>query len=304
MLNKIIKMSRLDENFPNKLKTIKPCVNTLYAIGNTDLLDKKTVAIVGSRNCSEYGIKMAKKITEELIAHKIVVVSGLANGIDTVAHKTCVEHKKENIAVLGSGFNKIYPKENTDLFKEILEENGLILSEYSPEEQVQKKNFPKRNRIISALADAVLIVEGAYRSGTSITAKYAVLQGKKLFYVPNCIGNKNSFECIKLAKEGATIATCGADILNEIGIHAESTYKNKLHTKKNLFYDIVNSVDQKSKKIITLLMEQTCIDSNQISLETNINIADVNQVLTNLELKKIVKVVGYSKYQINEEFCE
>lgn len=304
MLNSVFEVCKNNENFPDKLNIAKPSVNKLYAIGNISLLSKKIVAIVGSRNCSEYGVKMTKKITEELISEEIIIVSGLANGIDSVAHKTCVEHKKSNIAVLGSGFNRIYPKENTKLFNQIIEENGLVISEYNPDEQVQKKNFPRRNRIISALADAVLVVEGAYRSGTSITAKNAVLQGKKLFYVPNCFGNKNSFEGLKLAKEGAMIATCGADILNEIGIPATNTYETNLSNRNEYFSKIMDSMECNTKKVAVCLMEHESLDSNQISIETDISIIDVNRALTELELKGIIKIAGFSKYKVSEEFCE
>lgn len=304
MFNAIKEISRNDKIFPEKLKAIRPTINKLCAIGNVQLLYKKSVAIVGSRNCSDYGIKMAKKITSELIKKDIVIISGLANGIDSVAHNVCVNEKKGNIAVLGSGFNKIYPKENTKLFYQIIEENGLVLSEYPPEEQVQKKNFPKRNRIISALADAVLVVEGSYRSGTSITAKNALLQGRKLFYVPNCFGNKNSFESLKLAKEGAIIATCGADILNEIGISATDTYESDLANRKKLLFQTVDNMGENTKKVTLCLMEYECLDSNQISIKTNIGIVEVNQALTELELKNIIQLVGFGKYKISEEFCE
>ena len=144
-----------DIQFPNSLKNIKPKVQRFFAYGDLNLLKKTSIAVIGSRNCSEYGKKIAKKLTSELVANDIVIVSGMARGIDSVAHETCLEFGGKTIAVLGSGFKNIYPKENTELFYKIIDNGGLVISEFSLEEPVQMKNFPKRNRIISGLSDGL-----------------------------------------------------------------------------------------------------------------------------------------------------
>lgn len=170
-------------------------------MGNISLLNKNSIAIIGSRNSSEYGRNITKKITKELVENNMVIVSGMAKGIDSIAHESCIKHAGKTIAVLGSGFKHIYPKENEKLFYNIIENDGLVLSEFPIDSPVQMKNFPRRNRIISGLALGVLVIEAAYRSGTSITAKFAKAQGKEVFCIPNSIGNKNSYGTIDLIKK-------------------------------------------------------------------------------------------------------
>lgn len=174
------------EAYPKKLK-IGGMPDKLYALGNTDLLYKSSFGIIGTRNESEYGSKICKFFTREIALRDIPVVSGLALGIDTIAHQTSLEYYGETIAVLGGGFKDIYPKENEKLFENIINNKGLVITEYSFNEMHKKENFPKRNRIVSALSDGILVIEAIYRSGTSITVKYAKKQGKKVFAIPRKI---------------------------------------------------------------------------------------------------------------------
>lgn len=290
--------------FPNKLKNVKPSVKKIYAQGNVELLDKKSIAIIGSRNYSDYGKRMTIKITKELVECGYVIISGLANGIDSIAHKICIDNYGETIAILGSGLNKIYPKENIKLAERIVENGGLILTEYSDDEPVQKKNFPRRNRIISGLSDAVLVVEGSYRSGTSITANYAFSQGKKVFYVPNCYENKNSFESIKLAKSGGIAAVDGSDIWGALEGESVDEYDAKMRRKYAINKEIIASLDIDSKRVFNCLIKQGSLDSCQIAERINIDIAKVNQILSMLELNELVENTEISKYRAREEFCE
>lgn len=225
----------------------------------------------------------------------------MATGIDSIAHKTCIENGGKTIAVLGSGFNNIYPKENIKLYDKIIDSGGLVISEFPVYIPIQKKNFPRRNRIISGLSEGVLVVEGAYRSGTSITARNAKIQGKKVFYVPNCIGNKNSYGPIKLAKEGAIMATCGKDILKELGIEYVD---NDEEIKTKRFDYVVAKLDEKTKKIFMCLRDYGSLDCEQISIETNIDIVEVNQILSYMELEELITTTKINKYKVCGEFCE
>ena len=148
----------------------------------------------------------------------MVIVSGMAKGIDSIAHETCIKNSGKTIAVLGSGFKHIYPKENERLFYNIIENDGLVLSEFPVDSPVQMKNFPRRNRIISGLSLGVLVIEAAYRSGTSITAKFAKAQKRKVFCIPNSIGNKNSYGTIELIKNGATLVRSAKDIFKNLDL--------------------------------------------------------------------------------------
>lgn len=181
-----------DRNYPKKLLEIRGHPKRLYVIGEEKLLNQEqTLAIVGSRKCSKKGEKEAKKLAQYLSAQGICIVSGMAIGIDTMAHKGALQERGKTIAVLPSGFNNIYPKENKELYQQILEQGGCIVSEYREHEKVNMQNFSQRNRLIAGLSQGVLVVEAKYRSGSSITAKHAKLQHKPVFCLPREIEDKN-----------------------------------------------------------------------------------------------------------------
>lgn len=213
----IIEIDCEDEIYPERLLRIKNFPAKLYAIGNIELLKSKfTVGIVGSRKCSEYGRKVAYEFARDISKSGICVVSGMAIGIDGQAHNGALDEIGKTIAVLGSGFKNIYPKENEWIFHKILENCGCIISEYAPDVEADTKNFPKRNRIISGLSDSLLVVEAEYRSGSSITAKYAKEQGKAVYAVPNNIYVGVGLGTNMMIQNGA-ILTLGADeIINDI----------------------------------------------------------------------------------------
>lgn len=181
-----------NNNYPEKLKNIYNPPKGLYVKGDIKLLNKPSVAIIGSRNCSKYGEIVAKEFANELARMKITIISGMARGIDTFAHIGSIIGNGKTIAVLGSGLNKIYPKENEKLYYKILEKGGLIVSEYEPNEEPLPEHFPARNRIISGLCDKLIVVEAGKRSGTSITVNFALEQGKEIYAVPGNITSYNS----------------------------------------------------------------------------------------------------------------
>ena len=262
----------------------------------------KSIAIVGSRNSSEYGEKMTQKITKELVENNIVIVSGMATGIDSVGHKTCIERGGKTIAVLGSGFRHIYPKENEKLFFDIIENDGLVMSEFPIDTPVQMKNFPKRNRIISGISLGVLVVEAAYRSGTSITARLAKNQGKKVFCIPNSIGNKNSYGTIDLVQKGAILIRSAKDILKELNIKYNSFDNNDFAIKK--CEKQLKILDENSLKIIECIAHNKNTDAEKICIKTNLDIATVNQILTMLEIDEIIVDTGKNGYDLLEAYYE
>lgn len=165
----IIKIT--DSKYPKRLLDIKNPPKQLYVKGNDELLNNASIAIVGSRKCTSYGIKYAKEFASEISNNNITIISGLALGIDAVAHEFSKDSKGKTIAVVGCGLDKIYPEENKELFKQILENNGCIISEYPPGTEVNTKNFPRRNRIISGISMGVLVIEATCKSGSTITAR-------------------------------------------------------------------------------------------------------------------------------------
>lgn len=204
------------EKYPVFLKKIDNPPEKLYAEGNLELLNSKAISIIGSRACSISGIKSAKQFAKDLASNGITIVSGMALGIDTAAHTGCLEVGGNTIAVLGSGFSKIFPKENIKLYHEIIKNNGLVISEYPPETPKKSNQFLERNRIVSGLSVGVLVIEAAYRSGTSVTASLAKKQGKEIFCIPHELNDKHGIGTNRLIKNGAQLVTCADDILNKI----------------------------------------------------------------------------------------
>ncbi|HCE1197245.1 TPA: DNA-protecting protein DprA, partial [Listeria innocua] len=194
----------LDENYPELLKEIYEAPPLLFYKGNLDLLKKQAIAIVGTRRMSEYGRKACASLAAELSNHGFTIVSGLALGIDAEAHKASLRNSGATIAVLGSGVNKIYPRTNELLAKEVITQ-GLLLSEYLPNEEARRWYFPERNRIISGLALGTVIIEAAERSGSLITADFALEQNRQVFAVPGNIYIDTWRGTNRLIQEGAKL---------------------------------------------------------------------------------------------------
>lgn len=183
-LNQIKKIRIGDKNYPEKLLHIYAPPQELYVLGDEHILNDKSIAIIGCRDCSEYGKKVSYLFAQEFANKNINVISGLARGIDTYAHKGAIVKNGKTIAVLGCGLDIIYPPENRNLYFEIIKKGGAIITEYPLGTKPLKHNFPARNRIISGLSDGVLVVEAKKRSGTLITVEHALDQGKDVYAVP------------------------------------------------------------------------------------------------------------------------
>ena len=269
-----------DENYPKRLLQIQNPPKKLYVEGNEKLLNQDAIAIVGTRNCTKYGEKCASKFARELSKKGICIVSGLARGIDSTAHMNSMEQEGKTIAVLGSGFNHIYPKENQYLYQKIIENGGCIVTEYPPETPVDKAKFPKRNRIISGLAMGVLIIEARYRSGTSITAKYAMSQHKEVFCIPHPLDTPTGYIPNLLIQQGAQLVTSGSDILQ---------YYNE--DEKCQTQEIPEEYQQ-----IYNLIGQLPISANDIAKIQQIDITKVTESLFMLELDGFIKQLPGNVY--------
>lgn len=216
MLKNNIKMINInDAKYPRKLKNIYDPPITLFAKGNLDLLDNTSIAVIGCREASIYGLNIAEKMSYELALKNIVIVSGMAKGIDGMAHIGCLKANGGTIAVLGSGVDYPYPYENISIYKDIISKNGLILSEYIVGTKPNSKNFPKRNRIISALSEGLLVIEAKKKSGTMITVDFALEQGKNIYVLPGNVNSKNSEGTNNLIKQGAKLVSDTNDILED-----------------------------------------------------------------------------------------
>ena len=205
------------DKYPKQLREIYNPPKRIYAIGNIEILNKVGIAIVGSRKATEYGKKVAFRLSKDLSERDIVIISGLAKGIDSHAHIGSLNVQNgKTIAVLGSGIKVIYPKENIELARQILRKGGCIISEYPPDDTPNKSNFPERNRIISGLSKGVVIVEASEKSGALITVDFALEQGREVFAVPGNIYSTTSVGTNKLIQQGAKLVMAVEDILSEI----------------------------------------------------------------------------------------
>lgn len=267
-----------DELYPEKLKNIIKPPEKLYAIGNLELLNKDMLAVVGTRKITDYGKRNAEKLCTEIALRGIPIISGMALGTDTIAHKTALKYGSPTIAVLGTGLNNIFPKENTNLYNEILGSNGLVLSEIELDGKYNSSHFPRRNRIISGLSEGVLVIEAAYRSGTSITVRYAKEQGKRVFAIPGRLDNTYGVGVNKFIKDGAILVTEVNDILEcypqFMNKKRKSVIQKKIKSEYLSIYQILkeknSSIDEISRKI------------------KNKTISEITNILTMMELEDLV----------------
>ena len=269
-----------DENYPEVLRNIDNPPAILYFKG--DFLNKdfdKTLAIVGSRRCSASSVENTKSVIKGLKPAGAIIVSGGAYGIDTAAHTGALEAGLETIVVLGGGIENLYPKENIPMFRKVLENNGVLLSEYYPETQPDVYRFPQRNRIISGLSKGTLVVEANIKSGALITARLCLEQGKELMCMPGLLSNPNTQGTHKLLKEGAGLVTMSEDIINYLGWEAEDESAEPAK---------LSDLSEQEQEILEIISyEPTNIE--KIALKTKININDLMIMLTMLELKGIIK---------------
>lgn len=304
----MINIKKEDLDYPKLLANIKNAPKELYINGSLECTNMPCVTVVGSRNMSEYGKKMTKKIVKQLTLAGICIVSGLAIGIDSVAHETCLENGGKTIAVLGSGLNKIFPTQNIGLSKKIIENGGCLISEHEPDEEAKKIYFPARNRIVSGLSLGTLVIEAAYRSGTSITANFAIEQGRKVFCLPNSIGNKNSKGTINLIKKGAIMVTEGEEILYELGIidkvedYEDLLIKEKINQISIIENEQLKDLDEITKRIYNYIKDNGISNLEVMCNDLKINIQELNMHLTILELKGLIVNNSGNNFSICDDF--
>ncbi len=291
----MIKIEFNNENYPEQLRTIKNPPKQLYLEGNIKLLNTPGIAIIGSRECTKYGEKMARKFAEELSLYNLTIISGMAKGIDSFAHVGSISVTGKTIAVLPSGLNKIYPQENNKLFKSILENGGLVVTEYKENEEADSKKFLERNRIVSGLAIGTLVVEGGYRSGTSVTAKLTKKQGKNIFCIPSSLENKKGITPNELIKEGAFLVTKVEDIVSK---YSELRLK-KIDVEKisNKIMDKNFLVKEELRDVYNCLDTERAIHINDICKKVKLSISEVSYKLMMLELDDKVVLLPGNNYK-------
>jgi DNA processing protein len=270
-----------DDAYPNRLKDIYDPPALLYVRGDLRGEDELAVAIVGSRKTSPYGRWFTEKIGQDLACHGVTIVSGMARGIDSLAHKGALQGGGRTIAVLGCGIDVIYPSENRNLFYQIIE-HGAVLSEFPMGSPPEGGHFPRRNRIISGLSIGVVIVQASAKSGSLITAGYALEQGREVFAVPGNVGAEGSRGTNQLIKEGAKLVESSEDILEEVlpqwRREGETVQKAEAPGR-----DLAGG-----EKVLYGLLGETPLHIDAIIRESQLDAGKVSSLLLNLELKGLI----------------
>lgn len=285
---KINNISPEENIYINFLTSVDKPPKTLYYFGTLPAKRQPTVAIVGSRKPTAYGREVAATFAHDLAKQGIIIVSGLALGIDAVAHKACLDAGGTTIAVLGNGLHKLYPQTNRRLGERIIESGGAIVSELPAGTEPLPFNFLKRNRLVSGLADAVVIIEAASRSGTLNTAMHALNQGKEVFAVPGNITSPLSAGCNALLRQGATPATSAQDIIEAIAPTMQTATQTSLPL----------GATPLETRIITLL-SQGIRDGDQLQQQSGATASEFNSALTMLEIQGHITALGANTWRLS-----
>ena len=237
-------------------------------------------------------MKLTSKFAKDLVYQDITIASGMAVGIDTVSHKTTLEERGKTIAILGNGLENVFPKENIQLFHQIINQGGLVISEYPPNEKANSNRFLERNRIVSGISLGILVVEAAYRSGTSVTAKLAMEQGRKVFALPHEICDLHGVGTNKLIQKGAKIITTVEDIMKEFPFLPYKKPPKKCEKKIEDKWQRKICTNKKYNEIYKFIREKP-ISLGEIYEKSSKNVAEINQILLILEIEGYIKkVVG------------
>ncbi len=285
----IIEIGIDSANYPERLRNIHEPPKKLFVRGVLPPDDAVAVAIVGSRKCTQYGKQVAYDLARELAGMGVTIVSGMALGIDGEAHKGALDAGGITVAVLGTGVDEksIYPHTHQSLATRIIKEGGAVISEFEPGTPALPHHFPQRNRIISALSLGVVIVEASEKSGSLITANFALEQGKDVFAVPGPIYSANSTGTNRLIQQGAKLTLNARDILDELGI--EPIRQTGAQNNEDM---------PEEQRIILALIKEEPISTDELIVKTKLSSSLVLQAITMLELQNKIQRIGANTYGI------
>ncbi len=275
--------------YPEPLRNVYDPPPLIYVRGTLPkvLAQNKAVGIVGTRNASQYALHLSLNVSKELALAGVAVVSGLALGVDSAAHKGAVQTENgQTVAVLGSGVDVIYPRQNQRLAEEILEGHGAVVSEYRIGSGPRATNFPARNRIINGLSKGVLVVEGGLKSGALITAEFALEEGRSVFAIPGRVGDSKAEGTLALLKQGAVMVQSAADLLREFGWR-EAGAKNAVS---------LTSLEEPGRSLVQTIQERGSPLLDDLISATGKTTADLLPTLMLLELQGVVKQLPGGRY--------
>ncbi len=290
-----------DDDYPEQLKEIHDPPLCLYVRGELNCQLQNSIAVVGSRRITSYGREMAEFLVSGLTYSDWVIVSGLAYGIDAVAHQTAINSNGVTIAVLGGGLARLHPQDHISLARSIVEKGGAIVSEFPMQMSPTRQTFPMRNRVISGLCSGVLVVEAGVKSGSLITANFALEQGRLVFAVPGKANAPQSRGCNSLIKEGAVLVENVDDIMNEFEFLPNVLKRDidceKIKKKSGQRIDDLGLSSEELKILKSIELEEKSVDL--ISLETEMSIHKVLTLLLKLEMRKIILQLPGKRYKFS-----
>ncbi len=269
------------ENVPESLLEIPQPAKELYIAGELPPEGTIYLGVVGSRKCTTYGKDVTRNLILGLRGYPIAIVSGLAVGIDLIAHKTALEAGLKAVAFLGNGISKevFYPHSNWEFAKKIVESGGCLISEFPPDKKPELYHFPMRNRLVAGISKAVLIIEAEEKSGTLITARMALDYNREVLAVPGNINSQNSKGTNKLIRQGATPVTCAEDVLEALGFEKEKDEDKQM----KLFEDL----SKEEKMVVDLLREP--IPRDEMIRAMKMPTSNANAILSVMEIKELIK---------------
>jgi DNA processing protein len=285
-MTKINRISPDTHNFLQMITSIALVPKTLYAIGELPSQRRPTIAIVGTRKPTAYGKEVTYRLAYDLAKRGVVIVSGLALGVDGIAHRAALEAGGTTIAVLANGLPRIYPASHRQLAADIVQQGGAIISEYEPEVGARDFQFLERNRIVSGISDGVIITEAAARSGTLNTASHALEQGKEVFVVPGNITSPLSAGCNRLLRQGATPVTCAEDVIEAIA-------PQLLQPQAQLALG-----DNPLQAQIIQLLQQGVRDGDQLQAHAKVDASQFATELTMMEINGIIRGLGANQWTL------
>lgn len=289
---KITPLFITDKNYPQRLLNCYDSPVMLYYKGNADLNQSKIVAIVGTRNNNEYGKAICEKLVEDLAVANILIVSGLAFGIDSIAHRSALKNDLKTVAVLAHGLDRIYPTQNKSLAKEIIEHGGLV-TDFRSKTNPDKQNFPKRNRIVAGISDAIVVVETGIKGGSLITAELGNGYNKDVFAIPGRTNDAKSEGCNYLIKNNkACLITSADDILEDMGW--KEYKKPSAKKQRELFIELTDD----EKIIVNILQQQEQIHIDELYIKSTLSSSAVASALLTLEMQNIVSSFPGKLYKI------
>ena len=285
-------INKEDLRYPALLKEIPDVPEKIYVLGELPLdppANGPKIAIVGTRKATDQGKIIAKKLAEKLANLGVIIVSGLAMGIDTAAHEGAIAANGKTIAVLANGLDKIYPAQNENLAKKILELNGAIISEYEPEKPALEHQFLERNRIVSGLSVATIVIEAPERSGSIVTARLAAEQGREVFVFPGPANHPNYTGSHKLIRDGARLVSSIEDILEDLNINQISNIKNQ--NDKSKFKNKINNIKDENQLLVFEIIEKAGrpLNIDKIIEITKLEPQIANQAIAFLTIQGIIK---------------